>query len=289
MAPGHAVCVSAKETALRRFWALPTGDVIRHPNEQRYEEELRVRFREAVAVRLETDSPVLVELSGGLDSSSVVSMADHLIRTGAAGAPSLASVSYLWQDSLDEPFIREVESFCRIEGNHISTHENPFIAANHVGSAMPEDFEPLRTSVAAVAHRLKAKVFLTGQNGDLIMGNWFTDSLQVAAALRRLRIGQACKESLAWSKIAGLPVSWILWRAFRTALPPAWATLDEAYDGSYLPKNNATSLLRGFSDRLGISDPAELFLECPYAGAAGAPEAFRGSVAHAGIAFTANA
>src|ERR671926_1181601 len=70
--PGHAVCVSPKGTSLSRFWSMPLGDTIRYKNESRYEEELRALFREAVALRLQSESPVLAELSGGLDSSSLV-------------------------------------------------------------------------------------------------------------------------------------------------------------------------------------------------------------------------
>jgi len=259
--PGHAVCVSAKETTIHRFWSLPNGDVVRYRSERRYEEQLRALFREAVAVRLQTDSPVLAELSGGLDSSSVVCMANHLIRSGAAGASALTGVSYLWRDLLDEPFIREVESFWGIEGVHISTQDHPLIAQTQAGNSMPEAFAPLRTSVAAAACRLGARVFLTGQNGDLMMGNWFDDSLQVAALLRRFRIAQACEESLAWSKILGLPIYWILWRAFRAALPPALApaAVYTMPDGSYTPRSAATSLLPGFCDRTGLSEPGSFF------------------------------
>jgi asparagine synthase (glutamine-hydrolysing) len=260
--PGHAVSVSDRGTTIRRFWALPAGDVIRYGNEHRYEEQLRALFREAVAVRLQTDSPVVAELSGGLDSSSVVCMANHLMRSGAVDASRLMGVSYIWPDSLDEPFIREVESFCGIEGFHFSTRENPLIAETQAGGAMPKSFAPLHTAVGVAARRLGAKVFLTGQNGDLAMGNWFDDSLQVAASLRHFRIGRACGESLAWSKILGLPVAWVLWRAFRAVLPPALAPAAALYsrpDGSHAPKNGATSLVPGIAERTDISDSGSLF------------------------------
>src|SRR5262245_472424 len=68
--PGHAVCVSADNITIRRFWELPVGDVIRYRSEHRYEEQFRALFREAVAVRLHSEAPVMAELSGGLDSSS---------------------------------------------------------------------------------------------------------------------------------------------------------------------------------------------------------------------------
>ena len=184
---------------------MPIGDTIRYQNQHRYEEQLRALFREAVAVRLQTESPVLAELSGGLDSSSVVCMANHLMRSGAVSASRLESVGFTWRNSLDEPFIREVESHCGIEGVRISTHDVPLISESQVGSAIPEAFQPLLRSVAATARRLGARTILTGQNGDLMMGNWFDDSLQVAASLRRFRIGRACEEALAWSKILRLP------------------------------------------------------------------------------------
>ena len=254
--PGHAVCVSGEGTTIRRFWSMPIGDTIRYQNEHRYEEELRALFREAVAVRLQTHSPVLAELSGGLDSSSVVCMANDLIRSGVVNAPRLAGVSFLWRNSLDEPFIREVESHCGIEGVHISTHDVPLVAEAQVGNAMPEAFQPLRASVAATANRFGARTILTGQNGDLMMGNWFDDSLQVSASLRRFRIGQACEEALAWSKILRTPIYQVLARAFRASLPPMLtpAAIYSTPDGSYAPRSTETSLVPGFSDRTGLSE-----------------------------------
>lgn len=243
--PGHAVCVRGDETQIHRFWSLPVGDEIRYRDERRYAEQLRALFQEAVSVRLQNPSPVLAELSGGLDSSSVVSMASHLMRNGAVNATLLSGVSFVWRNCLDEPFIREMESFCGIEGVHVSTHDVPVIAEDQVGNAMPEVFHPLRAAVADVADKVGASTVLTGQNGDLSMGNWFDDSLQVAGWLRRLRPGQAWREALAWSKILRLPVYSILRRGFRAALPPslACAAIYTSPDGSYTPKSTETSLL----------------------------------------------
>jgi len=257
--PGHAVCVSAEGTTIRRFWSMPLGDTIHYRNERRYEEQLRSLFREAVAVRLQTEAPVVAELSGGLDSSSVVCMANHLIRSGEANASSLTGLSFVWRNSLDEPFIREVESHCGIEGVHISTHSVPLITERQVGNALPEPFQPLRASMVTEVNRLGAKTILTGQGGDLMMGNWFDDSLQIAASLRRLRLGRACEEALAWSKISRRPVYSVLWRAIQAALPPS-LTPSSVYavaDGSYAPKSAETSLTPGFSKRTGVAEATD--------------------------------
>ena len=237
---------------------MPTGDTIQYKNQQRYEEELRALFREAVAVRLQSESPVLAELSGGLDSSSVVCMAQHLIRSGAVNTPRLEIVGFTWQNSLDEPFIREVESHCGIEGTRISTHDIPLLTEAQASGAMPEAFHSLLRSVATKANQLGARTILTGQNGDLLMGNWYDDSLQVAASLRRLRIACSFKEALAWSKLLRLSVYRILWRAAHAALPPSLtpAAIYATSDGSYAPKSVETSLVSQLS---GISESSNFF------------------------------
>jgi hypothetical protein len=199
---GHAVCVSTGGTAIRRFWTLPAGDVIRYHSEHRYEEQLRAVFREAVAV----------------------------------------------------------ESYCGIDGVHFSTHTTPVVTATEAGDAVPEEFVPLRNALARVANNVDAKVVLTGRNGDLLMGNWLDDSLQVAAHLRRLRLGRACREALAWSKVLGLPVYSTLWRALRAALPPSLspAAIYAKPDGSYAPSSVETSLSARLWSRAGCSEPGEL-------------------------------
>jgi len=259
--PGHAVCVSSKGTTIRRFWSMPTGDTIHYQNEHRYEEELRTLFREAVAVRLQSESPVLAELSGGLDSSSVVCMAQHLIGGGTVNARRLETVSFTWQNSLDEPFIREVESHCGIEGARISTHDVPLLSEAQISGAAPEAFQALLRSVSKTASQLGAKTILTGQNGDLLMGNWYDDSLQVAVSLRRLQIARSFKEALAWSKLLRLSVYQVLWRAAQATLPPSLtpAAIYNTVDGSYAPKSVETSLVSEFSNRTGISESSNFF------------------------------
>ena len=139
-----------------------------------------------------------------------------------SSAPRLETVSFTWQNSLDEPFIREVESHCGIEGARISTHDVP----THRRSTSKWCDAGGFSGPAQIRHDdgeadSAPGTILTGQNGDLLMGNWYDDSLQVAASLRRFQIGRAFEEALAWSKILRLPVYRILWHAAQAALPPS--------------------------------------------------------------------
>jgi asparagine synthase (glutamine-hydrolysing) len=248
--PGHAVCVSSERTAIRRFWAMPAGDTIQYGSPRRYEEELRELFRTAVAVRLQTESPVVAELSGGLDSSSVVCVAADLMRRRAVPATGLTGVSFVWDNSLDVPYIRDIAAHCGIEYLEIPTQKVPIIDERQVGEVMPEPFQPLRRSIATIARELNAKTILTGQAGDLMMGNWFDDSLQVAKSLRSFRLDRAFVEALAWSKLLRVPIYKIGWQALKACLPPSFSPsqMYTAADGSYAPKSIETSLTSGFRD-----------------------------------------
>jgi asparagine synthase (glutamine-hydrolysing) len=257
---GHAVSVTPSGSTTHCLWPLPTQNQTRYTDERKYDEEFRELFREAVAVRLQTSDPVMAELSGGLDSSSVVCMAHHLIRSGGAPAPRLASISYVTRGSLDVPFIQEVEAHCGISGRHLSTEDAALVSAADIVEATPAESGPLEKATAEAARREGARVFLTGQNGDLVTGNWLDDSLQVAAPLRHWKVGDTCREALAWSKSLRVPIYPILWRAVRAVLGPPFASKSMYAEGVVsMPHNTDTSLAAGLLARTGLFHPDSLF------------------------------
>src|SRR6185436_21089957 len=110
--PGVALIVRDKCIEKREFWRPDTVREIRYRSDAEYEEHFRDLFREAVRCRLRADRPVWAELSGGLDSSSVVCMADQVIASGEADVAQLETVSYVYDNSPasdERRFIREVE------------------------------------------------------------------------------------------------------------------------------------------------------------------------------------
>jgi asparagine synthase (glutamine-hydrolysing) len=77
---GHSLTVDLKEPlqpVLRRYWELCTGPEIRG-NDDEAIEQFRELFDSAVRLRLRSDVPVGVSLSGGLDSSAVLCKAKKL-------------------------------------------------------------------------------------------------------------------------------------------------------------------------------------------------------------------
>jgi hypothetical protein len=100
------------------------------------------------------------------------------------------------------------------------------------------------------------------------MGNWYDDSLQVAALLRRGRFVEAMTQSVAWSRVLRVPVGTVLRRAVQAALPARMTPRDlYAVEGSAGSKDRATSLRADFVERTGAGDAgrwvAEDWLDAP--------------------------
>ena len=207
---GHAVDVTADGARVRRFWRPPVADTIRYGRESEYEDHLRSLFREAVQCRVPTDAPCLCELSGGFDSSSVVSMAAEMMRTGEVKTGRFVTLSFEHAGSLDKRFYTAVERLYGLESVHVSTADFPFVTETDAGGAMPAFWGPLLKHTAAIARQVGATTYLTGQLGDLMMGNWWDDSDQVAGLLRDAHFKSAFKQAFAWSKVLRVPIGWIL-------------------------------------------------------------------------------
>ena len=250
--PGYAVRVTADGAALSAFWRPPTSEGIRCRDEREYDEQFRALFRDAVASRLQTSAPVAAELSGGLDSSSVVCLAADLIRRGEVAASGLTAISYVHRGSRDVPFIGKVEEHCDVRSVRLSVDDIPLFAESDILGALPHGRSRLQQSAAVVARRAGATVFLTGQAGDQIMGNWLDDSLQVVRPLRRGRLLEASRDAVAWSRGAGVPAVWILARACRAALPYV-GRATSLYQIEGMTGGGDTSLRASFLQRTGFS------------------------------------
>ncbi len=256
--PGYAVRLTVDGAAVSAFWRPPTSEGERCHDEREYEEQFRALFCDAVSSRLQSRAPVVAELSGGLDSSSVVCMAVDLIRRGDVAASDLTAISYVHQGSRDVPFIGKVEEHCDLRSVRLSVDDIPLFAESDIFGALPHSRSRLQQSAAALARDVGARAFLTGQGGDQLTGNWLDDSLQIVRALRRGRLLEASRDALAWSRSAGVPAAWILSRAGRASLPYLGRAAP-LYEVEGMTGRGDTSLRAPFVERAGLSEPDGVF------------------------------
>jgi hypothetical protein len=75
--------------------------------------------------------------------------------------------------------------------------------------------------VAQALELHQSSVLLTGETGDVIMGNWIDDNEQDADYLKEARPVRAFREACAWSKCLQVPVYPVFWKALKQAFGPA--------------------------------------------------------------------
>jgi asparagine synthase (glutamine-hydrolysing) len=250
--PGHTVISPRHAAGTRAFWELPTHRQVRYPDEREYEEHLRLLFRESVSTRSRTSGPVCAELSGGLDSSAIVCMADRLKSEDGSGCPDVITLSYTCENSTDDQYREAVEKTCSLQNIHFPLKDLPFVAANQVGRAAPGWWEPRFRTLARQMATVGSTVILTGQLGDLIMGNVVDDSGQVADYLQEYQFMQAAREAFAWSQSLRVPIYSILWRALR-ANCTSWSAASIA-DSMCDRYGHIDSLSPAFRKRVALSD-----------------------------------
>lgn len=157
------------EPKIERYWH-PPEQYLRLPRTEDYHARFREILEEAVRARLDSESPIVAHLSGGLDSSSIACLADRLYRQSSESRPPLRLVSGLYPglDCDESPFIRSVvghvslpwESFDATEMEWTDL-ERPFLDWPGGRSAQAG-----RAGDLAIAERAGARVLLSGFGGD---------------------------------------------------------------------------------------------------------------------------
>ncbi len=216
--PGCALRIRESGIHEESLWRPPLESETILPSETDYEEQFRNLFRDAVRSRLNIGGVAVAELSGGLDSSSVVCMARDVIRAGEANVRGLTTLSYPEEGGTDEKFIREVEDACGFPAWHLTLREDSFASAQSAAAGPPVRWEMRDREIRQWMEGLNAGTILTGQLGDLVMGNCLDGGEHVADDLGHGRFGAAFRNSLRWSRAQRQPVYSVLSEAARFAI-----------------------------------------------------------------------
>ena len=219
----HLGCVSE-----RRFWGLDPDAEIRFSSDAEYEERFLELFEEAVGSRLRAESTVMAELSGGLDSSSIVCMADRLIKRGCVEAPRLEMVSHVSDEcaTADErQFIHSVEEHVGRQSNYIRQEEFPFLTPMSDTSRI-STINPSLTN-AGYLNALKvlmgakgSRIRLSGVGGDELLHSVNDPSPELCELLVGWRFLRLWRRVKVWGKLLREPYGRLLWRkALLPSLP----------------------------------------------------------------------
>jgi asparagine synthase (glutamine-hydrolysing) len=187
----HWMSVSERGVQLERYWK-PDFTPLRRARDDEYAEQFRSVFREAVRCRMRSHGRVGADLSGGLDSSSVVGMVQSLIRSGAVadwGFETFSSTFPGWPCD-ESVYIDEVDRLWGLgERAHRVPSRDDCLRHDYRGEVEQHWELPAYPhaatgdSVRALARLGDFRVNLTGDGGD----EWFTGSPRYLADLVRRR------------------------------------------------------------------------------------------------------
>ena len=191
---GSTVRIALDGTVLeRRFWSLPRVDERHEPNAP---ERVHSLLRDAVRLRLRSDVPVGVCLSGGIDSSAIVSFMSEMWPTDAA--TRLQAFSYIPEEFGEAPYIHESLRRTGAELNELR------VAPRHLWDILPEALYhydgPVHSPTALIGFELMrlarargVKVVLNGQGADEVHAgypqyfrHYWADLIRAGQPLRAL-------------------------------------------------------------------------------------------------------
>lgn len=223
--PGAFVVAQNCHITEHKFWSFNPWRRTRYKTDVEYEEHYLHLLRESVRRRLRSDAPVLSSLSGGLDSSSMVCAADHLVARGETQT-RVDTVSYYDRSEPDEDdsyYLTLVERKRGRRGFHIELKRPedclPFEYAAFravPGFAMRAE---VTNAMSEIIRQGGYRVFLNGTGGDEMNAQALSVSVAIADACMRFRILPAGKDLLAWSHLTRLPLLHLLCEALLEFLP----------------------------------------------------------------------
>jgi asparagine synthase (glutamine-hydrolysing) len=227
--PGHLVTVGTS-TAIRteRFWNPNRNSEIRYQSDAEYEEHFRQLFRDAVRCRLRATGPVWLELSGGLDSSSIACIADDIIEKGEAAGARLDTISYLEDEaatSYDRKFL-SVLAASRGKSGHLFRGQGHWV--RFVSPEASFISKPSTSLCVAGSHERLcqlmandgARVLLNGLGGDQVLWSIPTASPELADLVFQRSPLLLHKQLQIWSHLLKRPYWQLLWREAAGPLLP---------------------------------------------------------------------
>ena len=267
--PQYVVSVNqAGELQETRYWWLDTGKEIRYRRDQDYEEHFIHEFSDGLKAHLRSHRPVFAELSGGLDSSSIVCAANRFVQNREVQTPRLETISHIYDQSptADERrFIRCVEEHIGRPGHHLAESEYPLLAGLDFNPTFVpngvDGFAEYYRGAQKVMDESGTRVLLSGEGGDQVLISSDDPSPELCDLLVQAKLLTLHQRLQVWSGTLKRSYLWLLWQ--RTILPtlpqsvyqssrsfPAW------FDSHFVARNQMKEIAGANLDIYGFRLPS---------------------------------
>jgi asparagine synthase (glutamine-hydrolysing) len=218
--PGEYLSFDSGGMAWRTHWSPLRMDAVRYTSDTEYEEHFFVLFRQSVARRTGPGAPILAELSGGMDSTSIVCMSDHIRHWSDPDAEILDTLSYFddSEASFDE---RAYFTITENRRGKSGVHLDAAYSQRTFDPARADDGAHLFPGADSFSVSQERKLFdlvqqsgyrsiLSGIGGDEVLGGVPNALPELADHLVAGDLRQLARQCLAWSLVDRSPILAIL-------------------------------------------------------------------------------
>lgn len=217
--PAHYLIIDNGNIKIDRYWDLDPAQCFDNITDKEAAIRFYEIFEDSVRLRLQSDVPIGTSLSGGIDSSSVVCVINHLLSKGHApnqaviGKRQKTFSSCFEDERFDERrFIQEVVSQTRVDdhyvfpqGKELFAEFSPFVW--HQDEPVAGTSQYAQWCVMRLARENGITVLLDGQGGDEALGGYhlfFSSHLMDLA--RQMRIFKFWREDRKFRRIHAYPL-----------------------------------------------------------------------------------
>ena len=271
---GSALTWTDGALSVRRLWHLPWDVPEQGPGPEHFHQEIRRSLTDSIRRRLQSDVPLGVLLSGGIDSSTLVALARRSVQQ-----PIQTFTLGFGEKNFDESdFAREVADHFGTEHHHLLA--DPVEMVDTLGPLLAHMDEPLAdpsllpTFLVTRFARQGVTVALAGDGGDELFGGYTTyHAHRIAGAARRIppRVIRTLQRALALTGSADRDGdAWTRLAKFLKGLPFPAASANTIWRGLYAPGELDGLLSRDVKAALHGYDPLakldDILAACPARG-----------------------
>jgi len=226
--PMHYVAVRGDQILEQPHWDWMTASVLQCKSDLEYEEMFLAHFRRAVERRIGPGAPVVAQLSGGMDSTSIVCMCDDLRKSGGHPSEPVHTLSFYDDSEPDwneKPYFSAVEARRGWTGTHIETSWmqrtfDPPSFSNGVYPFPGADSASIQHEVRlqSMAQQTGCRVILSGAGGDEVLGGVPTPLPELAGYLVSGQLSQLLRRVIDWGIAARDPLTSLIGKTARYTL-----------------------------------------------------------------------
>lgn len=217
---GHTLLASRGRIQTLPYWDLEVDEETQCSSDARCFAEFRNLFEQAVSAYLSTPGRVWAELSGGLDSSSIVSMAARLGAGEAAPRNHLNTVTFTWPEtpqSDEQEWAQAVlEEYDNLQGHFINGEGRFFHGAEDEARFRDDPHFgllsfPLQKAEADLLSGSGVDVLLSGARAESVVLQEDQEPYHLSDLPRERKVGHLMKEFAKWQRYLDVPYSSMLY------------------------------------------------------------------------------